>query len=86
MICVHSHPRETESVFAELVADAERRRLAALCGRLEPHLDAPLRRRYAVLGFGQMPIVHARDPEILAALSAPESILTELDLIDTPWW
>jgi len=86
VICVAARPREVDAVVAELIADAGRRGVAALSGRFEPHLDEPLRRRFAILGFGQLPIVHARDPELRATLASSRSLLTELDLIDTVWW
>lgn len=71
--------REREAVFGELVAHARERGSAALAGRLEPHLVAPLRRRAAALGFARQPIFHARDPELRAALTTGSSLLTRLD-------
>jgi hypothetical protein len=57
-----------------------------LAGRFEPHLDEPLRRRFAALGLAQRPLAHARDPELRATLSSRTSLITEMDLIDSEWW
>ncbi len=78
--------REAEAVIADLVEDARGRGVAVLSGRLEPHLDEPLRRRFAVIGFAQRPMIHARDPELLATLASSKSLLTEIDLVDSEWW
>jgi len=53
-----------------------------LCGRVEPNLDRPLRARFAVLGFARRPLIHAREPELAAAL-ATSSLLTQLS---GEWW
>lgn len=86
VICVAANVREIDAVVADLVGDAHQRGVAVLAGRLEPHLDEPLRRRLAVVGFAQRPLIHARDPAILAALASSASLLTEIDLIDSEWW
>ncbi len=86
VIHVAANVREAEAVVADLVGDARGRGVAVLTGRLEPHLDEPLRRRFAVIGFAQRPMIHARDPELLAMLASSRSLLTEIDLIDSEWW
>jgi hypothetical protein len=70
---------QAEAVLGELAEHARARGSAALTGRLEPHLDAPLRRRLAVIGFARRPIIHVRDPEVQAILATTASLLTHLD-------
>jgi hypothetical protein len=70
---------EVEAVVAELVEHARGVGSAALTGRLEPHLEGPLRRRLAVIGFARQPVIHVRDPEVHAMLATSSSLLTHLD-------
>lgn len=70
---------ELEAVVSELTEHARARGSAALTGRLEPHLEAPLRRRLAAIGFARQPLIHVRDPEIHALLATGSSLLTRLD-------
>ncbi len=70
---------EVEAVVAELVEHARGVGSAALTGRLEPHLEGPLRRRLAVIGFARQPVIHVRDPEVHAILATSSSLLTHLD-------
>ena len=70
---------EIEAVVGELTEHARANGSAALTGRLEPHLEGPLRRRLAVVGFARQPIIHVRDPEIQALLATSSSLLTHLD-------
>ncbi len=70
---------EAEAVVGELLAHAKAEGAALVSGRLEPHLVMPLRRRLAVLGFARQPIIHSRDPELLAMLETAGSLLTRLD-------
>jgi hypothetical protein len=42
-------------------------------------LVVPLRRRLAILGFARQPVIHSRDPELLATLGTAGSLLTRLD-------
>jgi hypothetical protein len=71
--------REVDSVLGELLLHAREQRTAVVSGRLEPHLLTPLRRRLAVLGFARQPVIHTRDPELLAALGSDDSLLSRLD-------
>lgn len=71
--------RTADDVLAELIAHATSSGSAVLTGRAEPHLEAPLRRRYAALGFARQPIVRAPDPELAACLATSASLLTRLD-------
>ena len=86
MLCIAAEARNADAVVGELVADARRRGTAVISGRLEPHLDDAIRRRPAALSLAQQPIVHARDPKVLAALGPSASLLTEFDLVDCEWW
>jgi hypothetical protein len=70
---------EVEAVFGELAEHARANGSAALTGRLEPHLEAPLRRRLAAIGFARQPIIHVRDPEVHAVLATSSALLTHLD-------
>jgi hypothetical protein len=70
---------ELDAVVSDLTHDARRRGSAALTGRLEPHLEGPLRRRLAVIGFARQPLIHVRDPELHALLSTGSALLTRLD-------
>jgi hypothetical protein len=78
--------RRISDVFAHLVYDARERGCSMLSGRLEPHLDQPLRRRLAGVALTGLPLVHARNPAVLAALASDESLISELDLVDSEWW
>lgn len=78
--------RDVEAVFAAMLGEARARGVAALSGRLEPHLDEPVRRRFAAVGLGQMPLVHARDPRVRLATTSSASLLPEMDLVDSEWW
>ena len=62
--CSTSAPRkrEAEAVWASSRSTPGRQGSAALAGRLEPHLEGPLRRRLAVIGFARQPVIHVRDP------------------------
>jgi hypothetical protein len=70
---------ELEAVVSELTEHARTRGSAVLAGRLEPHLEAPLRRRLAAIGFARRPLIHVRDPEVHALLATGSSLLTRLD-------
>ena len=86
LIHLAARPREVESVFGEFEAHARSHGATALAGRVEPHLHEPLHRRYAAIGLGQRPLVHAHDPELRALLGSSAALITEMDLIDSEWW
>ncbi len=71
--------REVEAVLADLLVDAGTRGARVVAGRLEPHLDRPLRSRWPVIGLAREPVFHARDPEIRAAVASSAGLLTQLD-------
>ena len=60
-------------------AQRDRRRRAAL----EPNLVEPLRKRWAVLGFDARTLVHAKDNDVLEAVSTGPTLLTRFD---GEWW
>ena len=70
---------EAEAVVGELAEHAREQGSAALAGRLEPHLEGPLRRRLAVIGFARQPVIQVHDPEVHALLATSGSLLTHLD-------
>jgi hypothetical protein len=79
-------PKDSHDVFGEMLADARGRGVMALSGRLDPHLDEPVRMRFAALGLGQRPLLHARDPEIRATYGSSASLISEMELVDSEWW
>jgi hypothetical protein len=71
--------RAVDGVLADLIDHASAAGSAVLTGRAEPHLEEPLRKRLAALGFAWQPVIRARDPELAAALSTGASLLTRRD-------
>lgn len=86
LIHLAAFTREVDAVFGEFVAHARAEGASLLAGRVEPNLDEPLRKRFAVVELAQRPLVHSRDPELRAALASSTSLITEMDLIDSEWW
>lgn len=70
--------RMADAVFTDLVDHADALGSAVLAGRAEPHLEWPLHRRLAVLGFAWKPVIRAADPELAATMSTSASLLTRL--------
>lgn len=70
--------RATDAVLEELIDHATAVGTAVLAGRAEPHLERPLRHRFAALGFARQPMIRARDPELAAILATSTSLLTRL--------
>src|SRR3954447_24917178 len=71
--------REVPAVMEELVEHSRGTGARFLFGRMEPHLDAPVRQRLAAIGLARRPIVHCRDPELLTVLQTEAALLTRLD-------
>ena len=86
VIHIGASAREAEHVTAALLEDARSRGTEVLSGRLEPHLDAPLRNRGALLALSQQPLVHSNNADLRAAWGSSASLITEIDLIDSEWW
>jgi len=78
---LHLSGREPDlpAVMGELVEHVRGQGAQFIVGRLEPHLDVPVRERLAAIGLARRPIVHSRDPELLAAVQADAALLTRLD-------
>lgn len=72
--------RSVAPVLEDMMSHARNGGAAALHGRLEPNLPQPLYdRRRAPLAYRGGALAHARRPELLTALEAPDSLLTRLD-------
>ena len=71
--------QEIDAVLGDLLSHARRRGSAVVTGRAEPHLQAALERRFAVLGFARQPVVRAKEPDLAAALATSASLLTRLE-------
>jgi len=70
---------DVDAVFAEMIQHGAASGVRVLAGRLEPHLDRPLQRRFAIIGLARQPVLHVRDPELRATLGTASSLLTQLD-------
>lgn len=70
-------------VVDHMFVDAQHRGAAMLRGRIEPRLLEPLARRQCLFRYNGGALVHARDDDVAAALSHPDSLLTR---IDGEWW
>lgn len=86
VIHLAARARDVDAVFDELYKLALAEGSALLAGRLEPHLQEPLRRRFAAVGLATRPLVYTRDPELRATVASSSSLITEMDLIDSEWW
>ena len=71
--------REISAVMGELIEHSRRAGARFLFGRMEPHLDTPIRQRLAAIGLARRPIIHCRDPELLAVLQTEAALLTRLE-------
>jgi hypothetical protein len=80
---VLADPRGADAVVAELFADARRRGATLLTGRVEPQLQEPLRRRLTAIGFGERHVAHSARPDVRAALTGDQALVTRLD---GEWW
>jgi Acetyltransferase (GNAT) domain len=77
-------PRAADDVFAQLSFRARLFGAAALYGRLEPSLVAPVTNApYIVRRSDGRLLVHSRDPEIATAVRAGDALLTRMD---GEWW
>ena len=80
---VAARERDTDAVVEAMIYDARERNATVLTGRLEPNLVEPLRKRWAVLGFDARTLVHAKDNDVLEAVSTGPTLLTRFD---GEWW
>jgi hypothetical protein len=79
VLSIATTERHSDAVLAELISDARGRGARVLAGRLEPHLDMALQRRLAAIGLSRAPVLHAKDPDLRAALAGADGLLTQLD-------
>jgi hypothetical protein len=80
---IAARERDTDAVVEALAGDARERRATVLSGRLEPHIAEALRKRWAVLGFDARTLVHAKDLDVLEAVSTGPTLLSRFD---GEWW
>ncbi|HEX8862462.1 MAG TPA: hypothetical protein VGC06_25895 [Actinomycetes bacterium] len=75
---------DVDAVLEHLLHDAWRSGATLLRGRLEPRLFEPVARRRCYLRpSGTRVLVHARDPEVTAALALGQALLTKME---GTWW
>jgi hypothetical protein len=79
VIHLASAAREADNVLGELVDHARDAGSAAVSGRYEPHIDAAVRARLAILGLNSRPALRTRSAEIGLTLAGDSSLLTRLD-------
>ena len=75
--------RHAGDVLDSLFADAAARGGAGAQGRVEPALLAALARRGALFRYSARSLVHSSRPELLAALTGGQALLTRLE---GDWW
>jgi len=80
VVQVAAMPRHYEDVLSHLFADADAIGVAALQGRMEARLVAPLRTMGVSLHYDHsLSLIHSRDPRVYAAVLGGESMLSRLD-------
>ncbi len=75
--------QEGEAVLGDLARAAHGWGAVALAGRLEPHLREAVRPPVPALALMRLPVYHARDDAVRAALASTASLLPRLE---TEWW
>ncbi len=75
--------RDAARVLAHLEHHACTHGAAALRGRLEPQLVAPIARDGRILRYGWGALIHSRDPEIRHAIQSGDALLTRME---GEWW
>jgi hypothetical protein len=81
---VAAEERAVGDVLDDLFRDAHAAGAAGVQGRVEAHTrEALARRRSLFHPSGYLALVHARDPELLAAVQSGRALLTRLD---GEWW
>jgi hypothetical protein len=74
---------DSEPVLGHLLWDAAEQGAAALQGRLEPNLVAPLSEQRCLLRRSEWALVHSENDEPLAALGFGDALLTRME---GEWW
>jgi hypothetical protein len=75
--------QQGETVLGDLARAAHGWGAVALVGRLEPHLREAVRPPVPALALMRLPVYHARDDAVRAALASTASLLPRLE---TEWW
>jgi len=80
---IAAHDRHAGAVLDNLFAHAVAGGGAAVQGRVEAHILAPLAHRGALFRFSARSLVHSRHPELLGAITSGHALLTRLE---GEWW
>ncbi len=80
---IAAHDRHAGAVLDNLFAHAVAHGGAAVQGRVEAHILAPLAHRGAFFGFSARSLVHCKDPDLLGAITSGHALLTRLE---GEWW
>lgn len=83
VLAVAAPDRDVGRVLDHLLHDAWSGGAAAVQGRLEPRLVDPVARRHCATVYRGGSLAHARDKEIIGAITSGDSLLTRLD---SEWW
>jgi hypothetical protein len=79
VLALEAAEREGEAVLSAMLEQSRERGVAAVCGRLEPHLTRSLEPHLPLLGFARRPWTHTREAEFSVALASSAGLLTQLD-------
>jgi hypothetical protein len=80
---IAAHDRHAGAVLDNLFAHAVAGGGAAVQGRVEAHILAPLAHREAMFRFSARSLVHSRHPDLLGAITSGHALLTRLE---GEWW
>ncbi len=83
VIHIAAHDRHAGAVIDNLFAHAVAHGGAAVQGRVEAHILAPLAHRGAMFRFSARSLVHSKDPDLLGAITSGHALLTRLE---GEWW
>jgi hypothetical protein len=80
---IAAHDRHAGAVLDNLFTHATANGGAAVQGRVEAHILAPLANRGALFRFSARSLVHSRNPDLLGAITSGHALLTRLE---GEWW
>jgi hypothetical protein len=84
VVHVDARPRATGTVLDHLLRETWRQGCTAVTGRFDARLLGALAERHGLIyGGDTWVLMHARDPEVVAAVARDDSALTRLD---GEWW
>lgn len=83
VIHLAAHDRHAGAVLDSLFAHAVEHGGAAVAGRVEAHIMAPLAHREAMFRFSARSLVHCRNADLLGAITSGHALLTRLE---GEWW